>query len=120
MTNRDRDARLNGILYRERLSDEELDEVKTLLDRTEYDKWTSLIGVLPLVLMMWVLAICEIMAEDILSAVCLTAMAIMWLFIPIYYAGRYSVVRGLHRMIETETYFRGDRDGKERKEERDV
>ena len=97
-----------------------MDEVKTLLDRMEYDKRTSLIGVLPLVLMMGVLAICEVMAEDILSAVCLTAMAIMWLSIPIYYAGRYSVIRGLHRMIETETYFRGDRHGEEGKEERDV
>ena len=120
MTNRDRDARLNGILYRERLSDDDLNEVKTLLDRMECDTRTSLIGVIPLVLMMCVLTVYEIMAEDMLSAVCLTAMAIMWMFIPIYYAGRYSVIRGLHRMIETETYFRGDRDGKERKEERDV
>lgn len=120
MTNRDRDARLNGILYRERLSDEELDEVKTLLDRMECDKGTSLIGVIPLVLMMTVLTVYEIMAEDILSAVWLTVMAVMWLFIPIYYAGRYSVIKGLHRMVETEMYFRGNRHGEEGKEERNV
>lgn len=86
----------------------------------EYDKWTSLIGVIPLVLMMTVLTVYEIMAEDMLSAVCLTAMAIMWLFIPIYYAGRYSVIKGLHKMVETEMYFRGNRHGEEGKEERDV
>ena len=118
--NKDRDARLNGILYRERLSDGELDEVKELLDRMENDKRTSLIGILPLALLMWVLAVYEIMAEDILSAVCLTAMAVMWLFVPIYYAGRYSVIKRLHNMIGTEVYFRGNTYGKEREEERNV
>ena len=120
VTNRDRDTRLNGILYRERFSDEELDEVKSLLDRVEYDRRTSLIGVIPLTLMMSVLAVYEIIAEDLLCAVCLTIMAVMWLFVPIYYAGRYSVIRGLHKMIETESYFRGKGYGEKGKEERDV
>lgn len=108
------------LLYREKMSEREMRELKSILEEMRFDRIISILGVVPLSILMGLCVITEIIREDIGSAICLTAMALMWLAIPIYYAGRYSVVKTLHDFVETEAYFRGIKDGEEGKETRDV
>lgn len=108
------------LLYKEKMSDKELEEVKNILDEMNFDRKASLLGIMPISVLIGLCAVIEFTSKHMENATCLVALALMWIAVPIYYAGRYSVVRYLHSLVETESYFRGIKDGEKREETRDV